>query len=120
MSLGSAFQKVNFLRDLQADYTNMGRTYFPGVDFTNFNETQKQHIEADIRADFDHALEGIKMLPKSSRFGVYVAYMYYMALFRKIQNTPCEKVLESRIRIRNRYKASLLAYSYVKHQFNLI
>lgn len=120
MSLGSAFQKVNFLRDLQADYTHMGRMYFPGVDFKNFNETQKQHIETDIRADFDHALEGIKMLPKSSRFGVYVAYMYYMALFRKIQNTPCEKVLESRIRIRNRYKASLLAYSYVKHQFNLI
>ncbi|QOI98412.1 MAG: phytoene/squalene synthase family protein [Flammeovirgaceae bacterium] len=120
MSLGSAFQKVNFLRDLQADYTNMGRTYFPGVDFKNFNETQKQLIETGIRADFDHALEGIKMLPRSSRFGVYVAYVYYTALFRKIQNTPCEKVLESRIRIRNRYKASLLAYSYVKHQFNLI
>lgn len=120
MSLGSAFQKVNFLRDLQADYTHMGRTYFPGVDFKNFNELQKQHIEADIRADFDHALTGIKLLPKSSRFGVYVAYVYYVALFRKIQNTPCEKVMESRIRIRNRHKASLLAYSYVKHQFNLL
>ncbi|MFN3841127.1 MAG: phytoene/squalene synthase family protein [Cyclobacteriaceae bacterium] len=120
MSLGSAFQKVNFLRDLRADYLHMGRTYFPGLDFTRFNESHKQQIEDSIKADFDHALTGIKLLPKSSRFGVYVAYVYYMALFKKIQNTPCEKVLESRIRIRNRHKARLLAVSYVKHQFNLI
>lgn len=120
MSLGSAFQKVNFLRDLQADYKHMGRTYFPNLDFNRFNEEQKRHIEESIRADFEHALTGIKMLPRSSRFGVYVAYVYYVALFKKIQNTPCEKVMESRIRIRNRQKAKLLAYSYVKHQFNLL
>ncbi|MDL5049388.1 phytoene/squalene synthase family protein [Oscillatoria amoena NRMC-F 0135] len=120
MNLGSAFQKVNFLRDLQADYLHMGRTYFPDLDFTQFNDDKKREIEESIKADFDQALQGIKMLPRSSRFGVYVAYVYYLALFKKIQNTPYDKVLESRIRIRNRHKARLLAYSFVKHQFNLL
>ena len=120
MSLGSAFQKINFLRDLQADYLHMGRTYFPDLDLTEFNDDRKKEIEANITIDFDKGLEGIKMLPRSSRFGVYVAYMYYLALFNKIRNTPCSEVLEHRIRIRNRHKARLLAYSYVKHQLNLI
>jgi 15-cis-phytoene synthase len=120
MRLGSAFQKINFLRDLQADYLHMGRSYFPDVDLEQFDEQKKIEIEASIRHDFDEGLKGIKLLPRSSRFGVYVAYVYYLALFNKIKNTPCEKVLESRIRIRNRHKATLLAYSYVKHQLNLI
>lgn len=120
MSLGSAFQKINFLRDLQADYLHMGRTYFPGLDLAKFDEGKKKEIEESIKVDFDEGLKGIKLLPRSSRFGVYVAYVYYKALFNKIKNTPCERVLESRIRIRNRHKATLLAYSYVKHQLNLI
>lgn len=120
MSLGSAFQKINFLRDLQADYIYMGRSYFPDLDLNQFNEEKKKQIEESIRHDFDEGLKGIKLLPRSSRFGVYVAYVYYLALFNKIKNTPCERVLESRIRIRNRHKATLLAYSYVKHQLNLI
>jgi 15-cis-phytoene synthase len=120
MSLGSAFQKINFLRDLQADYLHMGRTYFPDLDLTHFDDAKKKEIEENIEIDFDKGLEGIKMLPRSSRFGVYVAYMYYLALFNKIRNTPCSQVLEHRIRIRNRHKARLLAYSYVKHQLNLI
>lgn len=120
MSLGSAFQKINFLRDLQADYIHMGRSYFPDLDLDQFDEKKKKEIEESIRHDFDEGLKGIKMLPRSSRFGVYVAYVYYLALFNKIKNTPCERVLESRIRIRNRHKATLLAYSYVKHQLNLI
>jgi phytoene/squalene synthetase len=120
MSLGSAFQKINFLRDLQADYIHMGRSYFPELDLDQFDEEKKKEIEESIRHDFDEGLKGIKMLPRSSRFGVYVAYVYYLALFNKIKNTPCERVLESRIRIRNRHKATLLAYSFVKHQLNLI
>ena len=120
MSLGSAFQKVNFLRDLNADYVGMGRSYFPEIDLTHFDEPNKKRIEQSILVDFSHAFKGIKQLPKASRFGVYVAYVYYYALFKKIRNTPSEKVLSERIRIRNRHKATLLAYSFVKHQLNLI
>jgi 15-cis-phytoene synthase len=120
MKLGSAFQKVNFLRDVRADYIGMGRNYFPGVDLGNLNDHSKRQIEASIDNDFKEAFRGIKALPRSSRFGVYVAYVYYLALFRKIRNTPSEAVMNRRIRIRNRYKATLLAYSYVKHQLNLM
>lgn len=120
MSLGSAFQKINFLRDLQADFIGMGRTYFPELEMNQFDEQCKQKIETSILADFEEGMKGIKKLPKSARFGVYVAYVYYVALFRKIQNTPSELILRSRISIRKRHKARLLAYSYVKHQLNLI
>jgi 15-cis-phytoene synthase len=120
MSLGSAFQKINFLRDLNADFIGMGRSYFPEIDLSNFDEVSKKRIEQSILVDFSHAFKGIKQLPKASRFGVYVAYVYYYALFKKIRNTPSEKVLSNRIRIRNRHKARLLAYSFVKHQLNLI
>ncbi len=120
MSLGSAFQKINFLRDLQADFIGMGRTYFPGVEMNHFDEGCKQKIEESIKHDFDEGFIGIKKLPRSARFGVYVAYVYYVALFRKIQNTPSELILRSRISIRKRHKARLLAYSFVKHQLNLI
>jgi phytoene/squalene synthetase len=120
MSLGSAFQKINFLRDLNADFNQMGRTYFPNVDLTNFDDTTKQRIEDDIAKDFHDGYQGIKRLPRSARFGVYVAYLYYIALFEKIKNTPSSTVLTQRIRVRNRRKLSILAYSYVKHQLNLI
>ena len=120
MSLGSAFQKINFLRDLRADYVGMGRTYFPDVDMNNFNDETKREIEENIAQGFHHGYEGIVKLPRSSRFGVYVAYVYYLALFKKIKNTPSEDVLQSRVRIANHYKARLLAYSYFKHQLNML
>jgi phytoene synthase len=120
MSLGSAFQKINFLRDLNADYVGLGRIYFPGLEMDEFNEDSKKLIEESIAVDFHNGFIGIKQLPRSARFGVYVAYVYYLALFKKIKNTPSEHVMSARIRIRNRHKARLLAYSYVKHQLNLI
>jgi phytoene synthase len=120
MSLGSAFQKINFLRDLNADFVGMGRTYFPGFELNRFDDHNKKLIEANIEKDFHDAFVGIRQLPRTSRFGVYVAYVYYFALFKKIKNTPSEEVLQSRIRIHNRQKAGLLAYSFLKHQFNLL
>jgi len=120
MHLGAAFQKVNFLRDLQADFIGMGRNYFPGLQTQEFDDNSKKKIEDGIKKDLDEGFKGIKKLPRSSRFGVYVAYVYYLALFNKIRNTPSEMILNRRIRIRRRHKATLLAYSYVKHQLNLI
>lgn len=120
MKLGSAFQKINFLRDLNADYLQLGRSYFPDLELSEFNEENKRRIEASIAHDFQEGFKGICELPKSARFGVYVAYVYYLALFRKIRNTPSELVMKSRIRIRNRHKASLLAMSFVRHQLNLL
>lgn len=118
--LGSAFQKVNFLRDFNSDYRIMGRMYFPELEINQWNSSCKQEIEKSIETDFAEALKGIKQLPRSSRLGVYVAYVYYLALFKKIKNTTPESVLEGRIRIPNHDKARLLAYSYVKHQLNMI
>jgi len=118
MRLGAAFQKVNFLRDLRADYVGLGRVYFPGLKLDHFDDVSKKRIEASIRADFEAGYTGIKKLPRSARFGVYVAYVYYLALFRKITNTPSDMVMRSRIRIPKRHKATLLAYSFVKHQLN--
>ena len=86
MKLGAAFQKINFLRDLKADYFSLGRAYFPGFELEKFNEQKKKQIELDIAKDFEAGLEGIKQLPYGSRFGVYVAYVYYYALFTKIQS----------------------------------
>lgn len=120
MRLGAAFQKINFLRDLKADMHELGRTYFPDVDFHNLNQTAKNRIEHDIREDLGAALKGLRLLPPSSRFGVYVAYMYYLALFNKIRSTPAQQVLRTRIRIANAHKATLLALSYVKHRLNLL
>jgi phytoene/squalene synthetase len=120
MHLGSAFQKINFLRDLQADFAGMGRNYFPGLNLDRFDDGNKRKIEDSIKNDLDEGFKGIKKLPRSSRFGVYVAYVYYLALFEKIRNTPSEMILNTRISIRKRHKATLLAYSYVKHQLNLI
>jgi phytoene synthase len=118
--LGSAFQKINFLRDLREDYIEMGRCYFPSINFSEFNEKWKKEIEGDIKKDFDEGYQGIKQLPRSSRLGVYVAYLYYLALFKKIKNTPLEKVLKYRVRIHHRHKISILCYSFLKYQLNLI
>jgi phytoene/squalene synthetase len=118
--LGSAFQKVNFLRDINTDFKALGRIYFPSIKMSQWNACSKMDIEKSIEADFKEALHGIKGLPRTSRLGVYVAYVYYRSLFKKIKNTSAELVLNRRIRIPNSDKARLLAYSYVKHQLNLI
>lgn len=120
MKLGSAFQKINFLRDLNADYSGLGRVYFPGLDIARFDEESKRKIEQSIREDFVLGYEGLRQLPRSSKLGVYVAYVYYLALFKKICNTAPGFVLKERISIRNRQKLSILFSSYIKHQLNLI
>jgi 15-cis-phytoene synthase len=120
MSLGAAFQKINFLRDIKADYRDLGRTYFPNFSMNKFDEVSKRTIEQNITEDFSKGFEGIKKLPRPSRLGVYVAYLYYLALFKKIKNTPSNLIMKTRIRVRNRHKATLLAYSIVKHQLNRI
>ena len=118
--LRSAFQKINFLRDLNADYNSLGRTYFPGVDLNDFNDETKAAIEADIEIDFAAGFVGIKRLPKGARFGVYIAYVYYYSLFKKIKNTHCDIVLSKRVRISNKRKYGLLVSSYLRHTINWI
>ncbi len=120
MALGSAFQKINFLRDISADYVGLGRVYFPHIDISKMDQLTKEEIEKDIALDFEKGLEGIKRLSKKSRLGVYVAYMYYNSLFNKIQKIHPERVLQERIRISNSRKAALFGWSYVKHSFNLL
>ena len=118
--LGAAFQKVNFLRDMKEDYLVLGRTYFPGVNFLNFTRQEKEKIIADISSDFEEALRGIRLLPVSSRKGVYLAYFYYQKLFIMIRNTPVEKSLTTRIRIPNHKKIGLMFQSIIRHQLNLL
>jgi phytoene/squalene synthetase len=120
MKLGSAFQKINFLRDLKADYQELGRTYFPGINMDEFNATVKKEIEADIEVDFKLGLEGIKMLPHKARFGVYMAYKYYFKLFKKIKQTQAEVILTERVRIPNRRKFRILLTSFLRHNLNLL
>jgi 15-cis-phytoene synthase len=120
MKLGAAFQKVNFLRDLKADYKDLGRIYFPGIEMNEFTETAKQKIEREIDNDFNEAIEGIRKLPHSSRFGVYVAYVYYRKLFGKIKTLASREILNARVRISNPQKMGLLATSYVRHSFRMI
>jgi len=119
-ALGAAFQKINFLRDLQSDVEDLQRSYFPGFDINRFNEKQKLSIEEDIEADFKLAYEGIKQLPLSARFGVYVAYRYYLALFKKVKKANADVILESRIRIPNHIKFVILLKAGLRSQFNLI
>ena len=119
-ALGAAFQKVNFLRDVKADYNGLSRIYFPGCDFSNFTERQKKEIEEDIHHDFDTAYRGILKLPAKARFGVYVAYKYYFSLFKKIKKMKPAKVLEERIRIPNYRKALIIFRAGVKNQLHLI
>ncbi|MBP7500091.1 MAG: phytoene/squalene synthase family protein [Chryseobacterium sp.] len=116
MILGSAFQKVNFLRDMKDDYDVLGRTYFPNVDIKAFDNQVKAEIEKEIAHEFQLALEGIKKLPTSSRFGVYLAYRYYLSLFKKIKKTSATKMINQRIRISNSKKISLMMGSYVEYK----
>ncbi len=120
MRLGSAFQKVNFLRDLQDDHDALGRTYFPGIDVDHMDDEMKKRAEADMALDFKAALEGIRELPTGSRFGVYTAYLYYLALFRKIQGLSASRIMHERIRVGKRAKMRLLTTSYLKHSFGLL
>jgi phytoene/squalene synthetase len=120
MKLGSAFQKINFLRDLKADYEGLGRTYFPDVDVEQLDETTKRLIEEDIARDFQDGLEGIKALPRNSKFGVYLAYVYYHTLFQKIKKTHHQEILQKRIRVPNQTKYSLLVKSLVKYNLNIL
>jgi len=115
-SLGAAFQKVNFLRDIKSDVEERGRVYFPGVDFSKFTDENKLEIIQDVKKDFDHAFIGIKMLPIGCRLGVYTAYIYYMKLLEKIERTTANEILQSRIRIPNSQKMVLLAKSYVQER----
>lgn len=119
-SLGAAFQKVNFLRDVKADFQLLSRTYFPGVDFTNFTAAEKRKIEEDIAADFRHAYEGIVQLPVKARFGVYVAYKYYVSLFKKIKKTAPVNILDQRIRIPNYGKVIIVAKASLRAQLNIL
>lgn len=120
MSLGSAFQKVNFLRDLKADHDDLNRTYFPNTDLNNLDETSKQYIINDIESDFKKGLIGIKKLPIEAKFGVFMAYRYYYQLLKKLKHTPALEIKSSRIRVPNYKKIELLTRSYVKYQLNLM
>ncbi len=120
MKLGAAFQKVNFLRDLKDDYHVLGRTYFPGVDMENFSQKAKLQIEEEIEEDFRIALEGIKKLPASSKGGVYLAYVYYQSLFKKIKKLPATRILSGRIRINNGRKVGLMINSLVECKMRMV
>ena len=119
-NLGAAFQKVNFLRDIKNDFENLDRVYFPICDFRNFTESEKQVIEADIQNDFDNAYKGILRLPIKARFGVYVAYKYYLSLFQRIKKLQPQTILQQRIRIPNYGKAMILAKAGLRLQLNLL
>ena len=118
-ALGAAFQKVNFLRDIRQDHDELSRTYFPQLDIANITENDLQNIYADIEADFDHALSGIRQLDNNSKFGVYLAYRYYRKLFNKIKRSPKEHILQQRIRIPDPIKYSILLRSYIRHRMKI-
>lgn len=118
--LGAAFQKVNFLRDAQDDFENKGRIYFEEIDFSRFDEPSKIRIEKEIEQDFTEAFQGLKQLKKEVRFGVYLAYIYYLRLFRKIKRAHPSQILKQRYRVSNSKKMYLLANAYFKNAFNLL
>ena len=120
MSLGSAFQKVNFLRDLNDDYKKLNRVYFPGVEYGTFNEDVKNNIMIDIEKDFAKALKGIYMLPNNSKFGVYAAYKYYKRLLRKLERASYLQIKSERVRVPNYQKVDVLARSYVRYRLNIL
>lgn len=120
MSLGSAFQKVNFLRDLKADFEDLNRTYFPNTDLSQLDENSKRTIIEEIEKDFAEGLKGIKRLPLEAKFGVFMAYRYYNKLLEKLKNTPALQIKSTRIRVPNYRKVELLTRSYVKYQLNLL
>jgi len=120
MALGSAFQKVNFLRDFNADFNDLNRIYFPNLDFKNFNEESKKIIMDDIENDFKKALNGIYELPNNSKFGVYAAYKYYKRLLNKLKRTSHLKIKNERVRVPNYQKVDVLARSYVRYRLNIL
>ncbi|MBK9479407.1 MAG: squalene/phytoene synthase family protein [Bacteroidetes bacterium] len=120
MRLGAAYQKINFLRDMKADYFSLGRAYFPHLKIENFDDASKREIELEIDADFKEGLQGIRNLPKGTRFGVYVSFVYYYSLFTKIRKIPASQVLQERIRIPNLKKYALIVTCFFKHKLNLI
>ena len=120
MSLGSAFQKVNFLRDINDDYKKLNRVYFPGVDYGTFNDDVKNNIMIDIEKDFAKALKGIHMLPNNSKFGVYAAYKYYKRLLRKLERASYLQIKSERVRVPNYQKVDVLARSYVRYRLNIL
>ncbi|MDA0758215.1 MAG: phytoene/squalene synthase family protein [Bacteroidetes bacterium] len=120
MSLGSAFQKVNFLRDLKADHESLNRSYFPNLNIDKFDEKSKQFILNDIDKDFTNALKGILLLPPSAKFGVYIAYKYYLKLLNKLRKTDPLEIKNDRIRLPNYQKINVLARSYVRYQLNIL
>jgi phytoene/squalene synthetase len=120
MSLGSAFQKVNFLRDIKNDFENLGRSYFPNVDRFNFNDHTKKDIITDIENDFADAYKGIQKLPINAKLGVFIAYKYYLSLLRKLKRKDSKQILASRIRISNPHKIWIFLKSLIRHKFNLI
>ena len=120
MSLGSAFQKVNFLRDLKNDTENLNRSYFPDININQLDRETKSKIILEIEGDFDKAYQGIKRLPAEARFGVYTAYKYYRCLLNKLKRTPSHRIMNTRIRVSNPHKISLLAKSFVTYKLNLL
>ena len=120
MALGSAFQKVNFLRDLNADFHDLNRTYFPNLDFKDFDDQSKMLIMEDIENDFRKALKGIYELPNNSKFGVYAAYKYYRRLLVKLKRTSYMKIKNERVRVPNYQKVDVLARSYVRYRLNIL
>ncbi|AXT53442.1 phytoene/squalene synthase family protein [Aquimarina sp. BL5] len=118
--LGSAFQKVNFLRDLKADFEDLSRTYFPDTDLRQLDEASKLRIIEEIQEDFDKGFEGIMKLPVEAKFGVYTAYIYYKKLLNKLKATPSVEIKNTRIRVPNYQKFGLLAKSYFDYRLNLI
>ncbi|MDH3381105.1 MAG: phytoene/squalene synthase family protein [Flavobacteriaceae bacterium] len=120
MSLGSAFQKVNFLRDLKDDAGTLNRVYFPQINLLNLSKDAKNEIIYEIEGDFNKAYQGIKQLPAVAKFGVYTAYVYYKTLLRKLKRTPSNKILNSRIRVSNSHKFGLLTKSFLAYKLNLL
>lgn len=120
MKLGSAFQKVNFLRDAQADFKGLGRTYFPNVDMNGFSQEDKVQIEKEIQAEFSEAYEGIKQLPSNCKLGVYVAYVYYLQLLKKIEMLPANQLMQTRIRVPNTQKFGLMLNSIIRKQLGIL
>lgn len=120
MKLGSSFQKINFLRDLKDDFHELGRNYFPSIESNDLSNLDKIKIEKEIQDEFDEALIGIKMLPKMSRFGVYISYKYYSKLLKKIKRKTAEDLLKERIRIDDNSKILIFAKSYVRNYINIL
>ena len=120
MALGSAFQKVNFLRDLKNDFVQLERSYFPGVDLQQLDDYSKQKIIDEIESDFHNGLSGIFKLPNTAKFGVYTAYKYYLRLLKKLKRVPSEQIKNKRVRVANIQKVDVLARSYVRYRFNIL